>query len=291
MLELNVLPFLGAIVSLRTLIERTNSCDPPAIISDADREFVRGTLSSLPEVFSLLGCRSAKVAAERLYNELNIGATTYGRLATRTGEIESRFADELSDVKFLVLQPNEAGLMLPVDALLGAIGPHVEGFPAAFPKASQEIEESAKCIALNRYTASVFHCMRALECGIGAFAKLIEIADPAKPAAKNWGIILQEISKALDEKWPRSRRIEGTLGAEYEKIYATLDAVKNPWRNATMHVTNVYSPHEALHIARCTAMFLVELAKHCDEEGRSGEAAPALAEVNLPDGGSAEHIR
>ena len=208
----------------------------------------------------------------------------YGQLAAKTAEVESRFADHLSDIKLLVLQPSEAQLMLPVDGLLGSIGPHVEGFPAAFPRASQEIEEAAKCLALNRYTAAVFHCMRALECGVRAFANLIGIADPSKPSEKNWGVILKKLSDALDAKWPRGTRLDGTAGAEYEKIYATFDAVKNPWRNATMHVENVYSPHEALHIARCTAMFLVELAKHCDEEGRSGDAAPALAEVQEQSG-------
>lgn len=278
-LEVNANPFLGAIANLRTLIVRATSCDPANDLSEADRELAQGSLTPLLETFTIVGCRSAHAATERLIRALDNNGMKFGHLANSTCEIESRFADHLSEVKLLVLQPSEAQLMLPVDGLLGVIGPQIEGFPAAFPKASQEIEESAKCLALNRYTASVFHCMRALESGIGAFAKLIGIPDPTRPVERNWGFILKKISEALDAKWPRNMRLEGTDGAEYEKIHATLDAVKNPWRNATMHVANVYSPHEALHIARCTAMFLIELAKHCDEEGRSGEDAPALAEV------------
>jgi hypothetical protein len=280
-LEVNTLSFLGAVTGLRTLIERAKGVKPDDNISVADRDMARAALQPLLETFTIVSCQSAQMATERLVLSLvNGDAINYGQLAAKSAEIESRFADHLGAVKLLVLQPREAQLMLPVDSLFAAVGPQVEGFPAAFPRASQEIEESAKCLALNRHTAAVFHCMRALESGIGAFAKLMEIPDPVKPSERNWGIMLTKISRAIDQKWPTNMRLDGTEGAEYEKIYATLDAIRNPWRNATMHVTNVYLPHEALHIVRCTAMFLIELATHCDEEGRCGDSAPALAKVD-----------
>ncbi|KPB01668.1 hypothetical protein [Ahrensia marina] len=279
MYDVNALSFLAAITSLRTLIERTSSCDSNAAISKPDQITACGTLERLFENFVVVGCQSAHVANQRLIQNLKEKELTYGQLLNATREIESRFADHLSEIKLLVLQPNEAQLMLPVDHLLRGTGSHVEGFPAAFPKASLEIEEAAKCLALNRYTAAVFHSMRALESGIKAFSLLLEIPDPTKPAEKNWGVMLRKITESLEEKWPKKHRLNGTLGAKYENIYATLDAVKNPWRNATMHVENTYSPHEALHITRCVAIFLVELAKYCDEEGRTGDAAPAMAEV------------
>lgn len=280
MLEVNPLPFVAAIAALRTLIERVAAQGKETLVLDADRKISQNVLTPLLETFSIVGCRSAYVATERLINKLNGEGIKFGQLFSETSEIESRFADHLSDVVMLVLQPNEASLMLPVDKLIGGIGPHVEGFPAAFPNASHDIEEAAKCYAFNRYTASVFHCMRALEAGVGAFSKLLDIPNPTKAAEKNWGVILRKITEALDSKWPRGGRISGTLGAEYEKIHVTLDAIKNPWRNATMHVESTYSPHESLHIIRCTTMFLVEIAKHCDEEGRRGDAAPALAEFD-----------
>jgi hypothetical protein len=122
--------------------------------------------------------------------------------------------------------------------------------------------------------------MRVLECGIKAFCKLLKIPDATKPADKNWGVILKAIKERIDELYPNRTRLQGSQGAKLEALYATLDAIKNPWRNATMHVENIYAPHEALHIARCTGVFMLELLKHCDEEGLAGEDSPANATVS-----------
>lgn len=279
MLDVNALPFISAIAALRSLIERARQCPSTNEVSADDVKDTLELLKPLRETFDIVGSRSAKVANDRLIEVLSNASINYGQLLGAATDVESRFADHLGDVKFFVMQPAEASLMLPVDQLLASVGAQVEGFPNAFPKASFEIEEAAKCLALNRDTAAVFHCMRSLESGIRAFAKLLKVPDPIKASQKNWGAMLDQIKSALDERWPRQKRLSGTAGSEYEKIYATLDAVRNPWRNATMHVESIYPPHEALHIARCTAMFLIELAKHCDEEGRSGKDAPALAEV------------
>lgn len=119
--------------------------------------------------------------------------------------------------------------------------------------------------------------MRATESGIKALSKFLEIDDPTKAAEKNWGLILRAISGEVERRWPKKNRLPKSLGAEIEGIYANLDAIKNPWRNATMHVENVYAPHEAIHITRCTGMFLLQLMKHCDEEGRPPSESPASA--------------
>jgi hypothetical protein len=46
-----------------------------------------------------------------------------------------------------------------------------------------------------------------------------------------------------------------------------LDAVKNPWRNATMHVEKKYTPEEALHIHSSVRGFMMRLADRMDENG------------------------
>lgn len=194
-------------------------------------------------------------------------------------DIESRFIDHLDDIKLFVLQPGEDILMQPVDLLLSVPDRPVEGFAQAFPTASFEIEESAKCCALNRYTASIFHCMRALECGIRAMSRFLDMPDAAKAGGKNWGAILKALRGRVDEKWPMATRTENSIGARMESLLATLDAMKNPWRNATMHVETIYAPHEAIHIVRCSGVFLIELARFCDEEGREPQEAPAMADV------------
>jgi hypothetical protein len=53
----------------------------------------------------------------------------------------------------------------------------------------------------------------------------------------------------------------------FGEIHVSLDAVKNVWRNATMHVENKYTPEEADHIFSAVRGFMRKLASRCDEQG------------------------
>ncbi|MGY3074807.1 hypothetical protein ACVWZZ_001178 [Bradyrhizobium sp. LM6.10] len=283
MLDLEALSFLKAVAELRHLINLIDQVqDKAGAVSPEDRTNIIGPqLNNLLIALGKVGARSALAPANRLQHKIADpnSLITYDDLGKAFIDIESRFGDHLVDIKLFVLNAQEAGLFVPADQLLGLGGQPVEGFSRAFSNASFEIEEAAKCVALARYTACVFHCMRAIECGIKALCKFLEIPDATKPAEKSWGIILGKIQAKIDEKWPPKSRVTNSQGAKLEAMYVTLDAIKNPWRNATMHVETIYAPHEALHIARCTGMFLLELMKHCDEDGIPPESSPAMVTV------------
>jgi hypothetical protein len=105
--------------------------------------------------------------------------------------------------------------------------------------------------------------MRMLEIAIRAIAKRLSIDDPIKPAHKNWSVVLKVIKEKLDTL-DRGNEKEFLLG-----IYALLEAVRNPWRNATMHVEQVYTEAEARHILQSTAILLQKMAIVFDENGSS----------------------
>lgn len=285
MFELEARAFLGTITQLRTLIVHADSIESKEdFLREEDRDVVLRHLVDLIPELNKSSARLAVISAERLRATISAdGGVTYRYLATQVNDIESRFADHLGDIKFFVINPGEVALMQPVDSLLSTPGRMATGFSLAFPNASFEVEEGAKCCALNRYTAAVFHGMRALEAGIRALCAFLEIPDATKPAEKNWAIILKSISAKIDEKWPRNTRLPNSMGSRIESLYATLDAVKNPWRNATMHVETIYAPHEALHILRCVGIFLLDLASHCDEEGRKPSESPAMTSIDHND--------
>lgn len=284
MLELDAASFVGSTVRLRSLILFNDKIENKnGRLSDADKSFLISEIGLLIVEVEKIGARSAFISAWRLKENLdNNDDVTHEQFGYCIKDIESRIVDHLQDIRLFVLQQNEVMLMAPVEQLLAFDGKPVEDFSMAFPKASFEIEEAAKCCALNRHTASVFHCMRALECGIRALSKFLGIPDPVKPAEKNWGKILESLNNAIDTKWPKHTRIGNTIGDRMSALFATLDAVKNPWRNATMHVETIYAPHEAIHIARCTGMFLLDLAKYFDEEGRIASEAPAMVHIDSP---------
>ena len=109
--------------------------------------------------------------------------------------------------------------------------------------------------------------MRIMEIAIRAVARSLGIADPVKPAARNWGAILKAIWIGIEAKWPTAAdRMHGD-GEVFEAIYASLDAVKNPWRNATMHVENKYTDEEAEHIFAAVRGFMKKLSLRMDENG------------------------
>jgi len=266
MLELNASSFLSAATNLTRLHQIFNSITSthPEPLLEISAAAIRPHAEDFKDEAEKLGARLSVVAAERLLIELNRTPCriTVGQAVRGLEDIESRFADYLEELQFFVLSSQEAIFLQPADQLMESAG-----FSAAFPDASFEIEEAAKCFALGRHTAAVFHSMRVLEIGIRALAKRLGIDDPTKPSERNWSFILQAIQSKIDELWPRSRRMPNSEGAVFEELYANLEAVRNPWRNATMHVENIYALHEALHIIRCCAFFLQKLAKVSDEWG------------------------
>jgi hypothetical protein len=136
--------------------------------------------------------------------------------------------------------------------------------------AAFEIDEAAKCLALGRSTASVFHQMRIMEVGLRTVARCLGIPDPITGNDRNWWSILKKIKGDLDLRAGKNQTKTWTLPGDkefFESVYASLDAVRVAWRNTTMHVENKYTGEEAEHIFAATRGFMMKLASRCDENG------------------------
>lgn len=136
-----------------------------------------------------------------------------------------------------------------------------------FPSLTDEIAEAAKCYALERGTASAFHSLRCLEAGIRAMARCLGIPDPIKGAQRNWGAALGQIKVGYEAKWPDAASRMNGDGAMFEKLHASLAAMQNPYRNATMHLEQKYTPEEALHLFELVKGLMRQIANRMDEDG------------------------
>ena len=112
--------------------------------------------------------------------------------------------------------------------------------------------------------------MRVLEIGINAARKSLKIPDPIKPAERNWGVLLRKFNEQIEKRnkatppdWTKPSNADF-----YSEIYASLDAVRNVWRNATMHIEKIYVEEEAEHIFAAVRGFMKKLASRIDENGR-----------------------
>lgn len=161
------------------------------------------------------------------------------------------FMDELQGRDLFTLDPKHA-------IFFDKEIPFGQQCDAAFPSATYDISEAAKCRALGRWTACVMHLMRALEVGLSALARHYQIEHQA-----NWNTVLNQIES-------KSREVgKKTHGAEEEKWAAEaalhLRFVKNAWRNHAMHPLEKYDEDRAVAIYDHCRLFLSHLAQKLSE--------------------------
>lgn len=183
-------------------------------------------------------------------------------------DVENRFKDEVGATKLYAICGRDIDLLSPASVLLG------EAVMTAYPSIQYDCEEAAKCLCMDRPTASVFHVMRMLEIGLKALHRYLALSEVEGAANRNWHFMLTSIKGAIAEKY---------LGISTEKhglerILQSLEAVKNPWRNATMHVDQVYTETEAHYIYQFAKAFFENMAKTFDESGKPIPLAASVGE-------------
>jgi len=140
-----------------------------------------------------------------------------------------------------------------------------ENVTAKFPSAIVDVEEAGKCLALQRSTACVFHLMRVMETGLRILA--VTLNEPSLDAKRNpsWDAILKkcrdELTKPLAQRAPEWANDD----AFFSGAAATLMAVKDAWRNPTMHVEITYDEEKAADVWNCVGAFMRHIADKLHE--------------------------
>lgn len=130
-----------------------------------------------------------------------------------------------------------------------------------FPSVVGEVESAGKCYATGNYTASVFHLMRVMECGLRVLGESLRDPNLNQAHNPNWGTILRRCDDELRK--PALQRSVGWREEErfYAEATANLRAVKDAWRNPTMHVDQAYDCEQALAVFNAVKGFMRHLAK------------------------------
>jgi hypothetical protein len=134
-----------------------------------------------------------------------------------------------------------------------------------FPSASDDVEEAGKCIGLGRNTASVFHLMRVMEVGLRSLGKSLNNPELDPKRNPSWETILRPCDEEL--KKPLSKRSSEWQTDEqfFSTATANLRAVKDAWRNPTMHVERRYNDEEARDAWNAVRAFMRHLATKVSE--------------------------
>jgi hypothetical protein len=231
---------------------------------DEAKVIIKESLEKLLPHLQVLRADSTWMDTDRWIRNLSNGdPVTWDRISEAIRNIGLRLQDEMTLRHVYVLDDRRSNYFSASAKMFG------DELAVKFPSALYDIDEAGKCYSLDRPTASVFHLMRVMEIGIRALARCLDVPDPLKPAERNWAIVLKSISEnGLDRLWPKAADRMSGDGAFFESMRASLDSVRNPWRNATMHVESKYTSDEAEHIFVAVKGFMKKLASRCDENGQ-----------------------
>jgi hypothetical protein len=136
-----------------------------------------------------------------------------------------------------------------------------------FSSVLDDAAEAAKCFALDRYTACVFHLTRVLQVGLYALAKDLAI----DPADRNWGLVINDIEKEIKSRTStRSPTMSRAAWDEDNKFYAgaamQFEYIRLAFRNDAIHKTGeMFMPDKARSIFDHARDFMQHLATRLSE--------------------------
>ncbi len=215
----------------------------------ATGEDLLGTLNSILDLCKETDLSLSIMYINQMTENINAGEYTFNRYGRELTILKGRIEDELDSVRFLRIPPHQTELYKDVPQF---------GDEAAtkFSKVTSDIQEAAKCLALGRTTASVFHLMRVMEHATQYLGKRLNINLVSE---KNWHNILDEVDKAI-KNLPAKNSRQKAIRNKYAETSAHLRMVKDAWRNDVMHPKETYTEEEAERVFRNVKDFIVHLA-------------------------------
>lgn len=201
--------------------------------------------------------------AEELIDKLNNKTCSRNDVYMACIEMNKRLQHEMGKIGLYIVDPNSKARIEKACEQFG------EDIIDKFTSISYEVDEAGKCLGLDRSTAAVFHLMRVMEIGVKAASKSLGIPDNLKGAERNWGVMLRKFKEEITRRDSMGQAGWKNIGDKtlFPEIYVSLDAVRNAWRNATMHVESKYTLEEAEHIWGAVKGFMKKLSSRCDENG------------------------
>ncbi|WP_147276221.1 hypothetical protein [Sphingomonas aracearum] len=208
---------------------------------------IASSFAELRDSADAMGVPLTGIAASRAVDKLRARKTpiTYKELGAINADVRSRFQDEVVSINMYCLPKGLADYYSSSEPIFGI---EVDD---RIPASADDIGEAGKCLAVGRFTASVFHLMRALEVAVQHLSLTLGIDN----VDKEWGKLLSEMHGKI-EVMPK-----GAERDAWSESHANLYHVKQAWRNGTMHPKRTYTEEEAKEVLLATRTFMRSLAR------------------------------
>jgi hypothetical protein len=231
--------------------------NPSAAVSVDLKTYVAERVDVIDALCLSCGLVSSSKKCKRILREMENGdLLRKGDLETAIKELRERIDDDMESEFFLYLEPSQAECyknpLKDWDVCTGR-----------FEATRQNVEESSKCYALERYCAAVFHILLVAEFGVIELAKLMGV-EGDRPG---WGS-LERLQKILRRPFPDRSDLEKTHSKLIENVVPLAVVIKDSWRHKLTHVDNQivwndtdFSPQVAGEIISVTRGFMRRLAR------------------------------
>jgi hypothetical protein len=169
-------------------------------------------------------------------NERSVSDSSFRLLSQMAGMALQTLSDELAARQCYVLPPQRREYVssgLAID----------QNIRDAFPSVVDELTEAGKCYGFGRSTATVFHLMRALEIPLAALLKTLGITKHSP----TWNAYLSAMAEAIKVMFPDKSRAHAEKREYFTVLEGQLRAIKDAWRNPTMHEIGKNYTDETAH--------------------------------------------
>lgn len=224
---------------------------PPGIamrVNNKTFTYLAETCGEMQRQVEQLNLPLAKRHLERMKETMTSDASAFTNEAIMRNlfELSARVIDELEDRLFLSVPTEQATLYLQTSPPFG------EAVTKHFSQTIEDISEGAKCLALDRPTACVFHLMRVMELAVQRFGSELGVKLATE---QNWQVILDQVNAAIRKRDPKKDK----KAKAYASVASHLYNVKVAWRNEVMHPKQTYTFEEAKAVFDNVKVFMREL--------------------------------
>jgi hypothetical protein len=243
-----------AICAGRTIfgfIDSLENSDPNKGIFERELRELGNTFSNIAFLCSELDLPISKELFTRGKDDLPKSGREYEIYITA---LES----EIKNIVFAFLPEHKRKYIAPVKFIPTSID--------AFPNAHNELAEAGKSFAFDRYTAAVFHCMRAVEIGMREMATELEVEFGFPLELADWENVIRNIEAKI------KAMIERPKGAEKDKdLHFYSNAAmqfryfKDGFRVRVAHGRATYDEGQALGVIEHSVTFMQELSARLKE--------------------------
>jgi len=229
---------------------------PDATLPESGVTYVCAEIQAIKSECSALGLKLSTKCATRALDRIKRNPA----LSDVRRELRSLYDlidGEMEEELFLWVPSDRAAYYTQAEPLFG------DYVARKFRSASFDIEESGKCFALGRFTASVLHCMRVLEIGLRAVAQSLHV----RCGEKSMQGLLGELRGRWNKIEARKRKPPNwkVLRQFYNEAFIEFGHFKDAWRNYASHGMDRYDEERAEKILDHVRGFMQHLATKLKE--------------------------